>query len=243
MKKFFVLFVICVLANSAYAGILSSIPQNVYNGYQNRYYNRPMRYDYNHYDYNHYHNRRYTPYNYRNNYRQPVIYKNNVRYKSENNYNKYVSEKVDLKKLEKKIFNQSFEYDTQQNRIERLERKIFGACQTGTAEERLMLLQHASQNYKAYNNNSGYNSQNQYRPPIFTGSTGSSWRNLLMGNFMNQFAGTATGFTPTLTPGMDPAYMDYFEAERELSGAGESYGYSDNHRSIYSNTMRVDQML
>lgn len=154
-----------------------------------------------------------------------------------NNHHDYrynqVSHKNDINNLERKIFKQTFNYDNPNRRIERLEKKVFGACQSGTLDERLNLLQNASKNYKSYNRSYA---APQYRPPIFTGSTGSSWRNMLYGNFMNQFAGTATGFTPTLTPAMDPAFMDYFEAER--AGYGDSYDYSDNHRSIHTRTNR-----
>ena len=79
-------------------------------------------------------------------------------------------------------------------------------------------------NYPNYRYNNSYYPQNyyvnnQYRPPIFTGSTGSGWKNMLWGNFKNQFAGTPTGFTPA----MDPAYMDYFEAERAMGGDQMDY--------------------
>lgn len=152
------------------------------------------------------------------------------------NYTRYDNHQPyrnDLNRLERKIFKQTFDYDNQNNRIERLERKIFGACQSGSLDERLMLLQNASQNYKVYN--PSYRTQ-QYYPPLFTGSQGSNWRNLVRGNFMNQFAGTATGFTPTITPAMDPAFMDYFEAERAMSG--DMYDYQDNHKSYHSRVNR-----
>ena len=88
---------------------------------------------------------------------------------------------------------------------------MFGTCQTGTISERYTLLKNASKNYKAYNPDNKQVYQ-QYRPPIFTGTAGSNWRNTLWGNFMNQFAGYPTGYTPAISPAMDPAYMDYFEA-------------------------------
>ena len=151
-------------------------------------------------------------------------------------YNSYQPYNNELNQLEKKIFKQTYQYDTQNMRIERLERKIFGACQSGSFDERLNLLQNASKNYKSYNTRSY--TTDQYKRPIFTGTAGSNWRNMVLGNFMNQFAGTATGYTPTLTPAMDPAFMDYFEAERALSGSGDMYDYSDNHRTYRSRTNR-----
>ena len=148
--------------------------------------------------------------------------------------------KNELNRLEKRILKQTYDYDNQNARIERLERKIFGACQSGSLDERLNLLRNASQNYKTYNTQPY--PTDQYRRPIFTGTAGSNWRNMVPGNFMNQFAGTATGYTPTLTPAMDPAFMDCFEAERALSGAGDMYDYSDNHRSYHSRTNRSSGM-
>ncbi|MBO6087778.1 hypothetical protein J6P92_05470 [bacterium] len=148
----------------------------------------------------------------------------------------FVSNTSDIKRLERKIFHQTFDYDTTENRLERLERKVFGACQMGTLDERVMLLKNASQNYKAYSN--PHVNRPQYQRPVFTGSAGSNWRNMIMGNFMNQFIGTPTGFTPA----MDPAYMDYFEAERAMSGTGDNYDYADNHRQIHRNTQRGSGM-
>ena len=134
-----------------------------------------------------------------------------------------------LTRLEKQILKQSYEYDLPQNRLERLETKLFGTCQSGDMEERYSVLKSAARNYRAYNPDIQYNNRrqiyNSYRPPIFTGTAGSNWRNTLWGNFMNQFAGMPTGLTPQLSQGMDPAYMDYFEAEREMmkNGFNEEY--------------------
>lgn len=153
-----------------------------------------------------------------------------------NRYNNYSPHMNDLTRLEKRVFNQTFDYDNQNTRIERLERKIFGACQSGSLDERLNLLKNAGQNYKTYNTHTYPTTQ--YNRPIFTGTAGSNWRNMVLGNFMNQFAGTATGFTPTLTPAMDPAFMDYFEAERATSGYGDNFDYADNHRRIQNRTNR-----
>lgn len=150
---------------------------------------------------------------------------------SENFYN-------GLSRLEKQIFKQTYEYDLPENRMERLETKMFGTCQSGNMRDRYLLLQNAAKNYKAYNSRfyDGGNKRiyNNYRPPIFTGSTGSSWKNMLWGNFMNQFAGYPTGLTPTLSQGMDPAYMDYFEAEREMVKNG--YNSYNNGNSTYYQT-------
>lgn len=161
-----------------------------------------------------------------------LLFSLNTSYAWSNNYTPNNYYQSDIARLEKRIFRQTFDYDTQNNRIERLERKIFGACQNGSTQERLILLKNASQNYKAYSKPS----VSQYQRPIFTGSQGSNWRSLLMGNFMNQFAGTATGFTPTLTPAMDPAMMDYFEAER--AGYGEQHDYADNYRKYHNKVNR-----
>ena len=144
------------------------------------------------------------------------IWSNNL-YNNSQNYN--------FSRIEKQIFNETYEYDLPETRLERLETKIFGACQNGTFTDRFNLVKNAAQNYKAYNRAQVYN---QYQRPIFTGSTGSNWRNVLWGNFMNQFAGGPTGLTPTITPAMDPAYMDYFEAERAMNNGGDYFDYKTN---------------
>ncbi len=131
-----------------------------------------------------------------------------------------------LSKLEKQMFKQTYEYDLPESRMERLETKLFGTCQSGNLSERYSVLQSAAKNYKAYTPSKQV--YNQYQRPIFTGSTGSSWRNMLWGNFMNQFAGYPTGFTPAFNPAMDPAYMDYFEAERAMANPQEDEYYQTN---------------
>ena len=147
---------------------------------------------------------------------------------------------TELNRLERQIFRQTYEYDLPESRIERLETKIFGACQSGKLSDRYNLLREASKNYKAYTTYPKRQQvYNQYRPPIFTGSTGSSWRNILMGNFLNQFSGYPTGLTPAISQGMDPAYMDYFEAERAKNNGyyNERY-YSTPHGYHSARTTR-----
>ena len=139
-----------------------------------------------------------------------------------------------LKYLEKKLFDETYEYQLPETRLERLETKMFGTCQSGTFEDRYYLLKNASKNYKAYSPNR-QQVYNQYRPPVFTGTSGSGWRNTLFGNFMNQFAGYPTGYTPTITPAMDPAYMDYFEAERAMARDNGYYTHYRTPRGYYLN--------
>ncbi len=258
MKKIILLSgVLLLIAGSAQAGILSNIfgfGNNYNNGYyyspnyryMNRGYYRPPRYS-NYYNNGYYYNRR--PYNYNryynngyrgNYYRRPVIYKTNVK-RSLNDVNeKMVAEKLSgIDRLERKILLQTYEYETPQSRIERLEQKIFGASQAGDLKERLSTLKSAAKNYKtfnqAYNSDySDYSAEQSYRPPIFTGSSGAGWQNTLWGNFKNQFVGMPTGFTPA----MDPAYMDYFEAERAMMGNGQSVDYRTNRGYHRSNTNR-----
>jgi len=142
-----------------------------------------------------------------------------------------------LGRFERQLFRQTYEYDLPENRIERIETKLFGACQSGKLEDRYNLIKTAIKSYGKYSSDTGYNNRKevykQYRPPIFTGSTGSSWRNMLWGNFMNQFGGYPTGLTPSLSQGMDPAYMDYFEAERAMmkNGYNEYYSNPRGYRS------------
>ena len=59
-----------------------------------------------------------------------------------------------------------------------------------------------------------------------------------LGNYM--FGGYPTGFTPQ----MDPAYMDYFEAERAMqnAGSGEDIDIRTNRGYYKSNTQRQSGM-
>lgn len=243
-KIFLPAFVLILFCQSADAGILGILNNN--NGYyypnnnvrySNGCYYHPQRYYPNYYNNANRHYHRYYPHqNYYYN-QQPVIFRNEVRRKSISDINeKTVSSQTSLiDSLEKQLFNQTFDYDNSSTRIERLERKLFGASQSGTEEERLFVLKSAAKNYKAFTPDNTYQPQyNAYRPPIFMGSTGSNWKNMLWGNFRNQFAGTPTGFTPA----MDPAFMDYFEAERAMMGNGDSVDYRSNTGYYSSNTNR-----
>lgn len=232
--------ILFLAAQTADAGIISFG--------NNPYYPAPVRYRPNPYYNNnnyYYNNNRYYPqrryYNSYPNYyynQQPVIHRTRVRRISANNNEKLVNNQFSgIRKLESQLLFQTFDYDNPKNRIERLEHKIFGASQQGSLEERLMVLQSAAKNYKAFNPDSNRYSQNVpqysgYQPPIFTGTLGSSWRNTLMGNLRNQFTGTPTGFTPA----MDPAYMDWFEAERALGKSGQDIDYRTNTGYYKSNT-------
>lgn len=230
------------------AGILSKVFQNDYynNGYYpyNGVYYNPNYTNRNYYNTHRHYHRNYPPGYYNRNYyynQQPVIYKSRVRRSLTNSSEKLVSNRVsELNKIEQKIFNQTYEYDNERNRIERLEKKMFGVEQSGTLEERLIVLKSASKSFKAFNPENTYsnnNVYNNYRPPVFTGTMGSNWRNILWGNFKNQFAGMPTGFTPA----MDPAYMDYFEAERAMMGNGQNTYQQTNHGYNYSNVNRGAQ--
>lgn len=185
-----------------------------------------------------YYPRYFRPNPYRQNYynNPPVIYRNTVNRKSSNEKN-ISGDFSGLDRLEKQILSQNYNYDSVETRLERLENNMFGAVQSGSLQDRIELLQNASKSYKAYSPNQDYaynNSYYPYRAPIFTGSTGSNWKNMLWGNFRNQLTGTPTGFTPA----MDPAYMDYFEAERAMMGAGQQTDYRTNRGWGYSNSDR-----
>lgn len=177
---------------------------------------------------------------------KPLIYKRGARQTimPETNIGQFSG----LKGMENRIFNQTFENDSPQLRIERLEQKVFGALQSGELDDRYSLLQNAVKSYKVYSSNgydvprqsykNSYNNYDGYRPPIFTGSSGGGWKSMLLGNFRNQFTGMPTGFTPA----MDPAYMDYFEAERALMQNNQSdsirtrYGYHNSNSSTSGRT-------
>ena len=260
-KLFYILFCVSILsATGANAGILSDFFGG--NGYNNGYYYPPnIRYTtngyygqrpyYNNYYYNNgYPQPRYSvPYNVNQGYynppcpcdyyRRPVIYRTNINRKTTiPQSEKLVANQFSgIEKLENQILLQTYEYDSAKNRIERLEQRLFGASQEGDLTQRFETLKHVAKNYKAFNPNQGMQNsyaQNNYSRPIFTGGSGAGWKSTLLGNFKNQFMGTPTG----ITPAMDPAYMDWFEAERALAGNGEEVGVQTNRGYYYSNTNR-----
>lgn len=263
MKRLILLTgVLIFTANFAQAGILSNVFGG-YNNYNNGYYYPPnvrymsgncyhsRPYYYNYYQ-RPYYNNSYNPYgrSYYNNqpnvqyiqpyggyYGQPVIYRTKVNRKSSigNNEKLVASQFSGIEKLENQLLLQTYEYDNAKNRIERLEQRLFGASQEGELAQRFETLKLAARNYKTFNPNiQNYSSQSNYRPPVFTGMSGGGWRNTLLGNFKNQFTGMPTG----ITPAMDPAYMDYFEAERAMAGNGEEVGVQTNRGYYYSNRNR-----
>lgn len=144
-----------------------------------------------------------------------------------------------LGQLERRLFFQKYENETYDMRIQRLENKLFGATQQGTLDDRYLTLKNAIKNYKTYdpyNSHQYYsynkNYQSNYQRPLFTGTAGSNWRDMVWGNFRNQFIGTPTG----MTPAMDPAYMDWFEADRYSAGSGEHRYNRTNHGYRYNST-------
>ncbi len=256
MKKFLLLsFLLSLVVNSVQAVTWQNFVGNRY--YDNGYYTPNVRYSNGNYYQSrpYYYNRNYYPRPSRYNgyypqnqiyynipymgdyYSKPVIYRSNVNRKSAvNNSEKLVANQFSgIEKLENQIMLQTYEYDSAKNRIERLEQRLFGAVQEGDLAERFETLKLASKNFKAYNPKlQNYSSQNSYRPPVFTGGSGGGWKNTLLGNFKNQFAGMPTG----ITPAMDPAYMDYFEAERAMMGNGEGTALQTNRGYYYSNRNR-----
>lgn len=235
MKKIFLLITICYLTVSTANANTVSRFLNSYN--KNRYYYHPAQYNGYYHNSNYYNNNNYCPYHrhdryYRNRryYKPPVIHKTNIIRKSYADFNeiKVSHNPVNINGLEKKVFNQTYEYDSFKNRIERLEQKMFGAVQNGDLYERYNTLNRMVKinKNKFYNDNYYGNSyaDNSYRPPLFSGSSGAGWKNTLLGNFRNQILGVPTGFTPA----MDPAFMDYFEAERAMSGYGQNSDYVTN---------------
>ena len=246
MKRIFLFSMILFLAaQTAEAGIISNVFGN------NSYYPSPVRYRPYYNNNYYYNNHRHCPYHrYYNRYpqnfyynQQPVIYRSRViRKSSANTSEKLVSNQFSgIDKIEKQILFQTYEYDNAKNRIERLEHKIFGAAQSGDLEERFFVLKSAANNYKAFSPNNNFSMRqnnsyydNGYRPPLFTGTMGSSWKANLLGNFRNQMTGTPTGFTPA----MDPAYMDWFEAERAMMRSGQDIDYRSNTGYYKSNTNR-----
>lgn len=135
-----------------------------------------------------------------------------------------------LERIERRLFNDTYSNESDNARIERLERKLFGAEQQGSLNERYITLRNAARNYKGYTPNynnyydgQDYCGQRHYQPPLFTYGQGSSWRRTMWNNFRNYAGGVPTG----ITPAMDPAYMDWFEADRALKKQynQNNYGY------------------
>lgn len=147
-------------------------------------------------------------------------------------YCSFENQNRDIARLEKKIFNRTYENNTVEQRISRLERHMFGALQSGDLQNRLTKLHKANSNMKKtfFNN---YN-DNYYRQPIVAGS---GWRSML-----HSFGSGIMGGVPTgITPQMDPAYMDYFEAERNAMKLNDDGDYGDietNHGRYKYNTQR-----
>ena len=140
-----------------------------------------------------------------------------------------------LERLERKLFNDTYRNENIDTRLNRLEVKMFGAEQTGTLDERYMTLKNAAKNYKTYTVGSYYPYTNNmctptpYPAPLFTYGQGSNWRQTMWNNFRN-YAGVNAGMPTGITPAMDPAYMDWFEADR----ASRDSFYSTNNR-MYRN--------
>ena len=136
-----------------------------------------------------------------------------------------------ISRLENKYFNRTYKYDTPEERISRLEEQMFGARQTGDLKKRLSMLQKAN-SHMNYGNDAY--APSYYAPPIVAGS---GWKSMLhsFGDYM--MGGVPTGITPQ----MDPAYMDYFEAERnamKFNDGGNSGYVRTNHGWSGFNTKR-----
>lgn len=152
-------------------------------------------------------------------------------------YCSYANQNRNISRLENKIFNRTFDTNTPEERVTRLEEEMFGAAQSGDLQKRVVTLKKASSkissNLPVYSYGySGYD--NYYTPPIVSGS---GWKSMLhsFGNYM--MGGMPTGITPQ----MDPAYMDYFEAERNamrLNNAGRYRDIRTNHGWHRRNTRR-----
>ncbi|MFR1673180.1 MAG: hypothetical protein ACLSWI_09580 [Candidatus Gastranaerophilaceae bacterium] len=151
-----------------------------------------------------------------------------------------------LSRIESKVLGRNYAFDTPKSRVERIEEKMFGAVQSGNISERFETIKHASKNYKSYSayaNQDPYgtcyqNSNRGYAAPPVVSTTGI--RSMLgsMGNYL--WGGYPTGYTPQ----MDPAYMDYFEAERAMQngGSGEEIDMRSNTGYYRSNTQRQSGM-
>ena len=152
-------------------------------------------------------------------------------------YCSFANQNRNISRLENKIFSRTFDTDTPEERVTRLEEEMFGAAQSGDLQKRVATLKKASSKIAAqapvYSYGySGYD--NYYTPPIVSGS---GWKSMLhsFGNYM--MGGVPTG----ITPHMDPAYMDYFEAERNamrLNNAGRYRDIRTNHGWRRHNTRR-----
>ena len=147
-----------------------------------------------------------------------------------------------LERLERKIFQRTYNGETYEKRLDRLEQKLFGAEQSGNVDDRFITLRSAAKNYKTYNPyydscHDGYYANSYpyggYQAPLFTYGQGSNWRRTMWNNFRN-YAGIGAGMPTGITPAMDPAYMDWFEADR--AAKNEYYQTNHGYRNFRTNS-------
>ena len=125
-----------------------------------------------------------------------------------------------ISRIENRVFDRTFQCDTPEERISRLENQLFGASQSGDLQQRLNNVKKASSNQSRFREYGYPNYDNYYTPPIVAGS---GWRSMLHSFGNHMLGGMPTGITPQ----MDPAYMDYFEAERNAMKFGDGGNYGD----------------
>lgn len=152
-------------------------------------------------------------------------------------YCSFANQNRSISRLENKVFSRTFDTDTPEERVTRLEEEMFGAAQSGDLKQRISTIKKASSkmDYNPPLYSYGYSGyDNYYTPPIMSGSGVKS--------ILHSFGNYMMGGVPTgITPQMDPAYMDYFEAEREamrLNNAGRYRDIRTNHGWRKHNTRR-----
>ena len=130
-------------------------------------------------------------------------------------YNNSYLSRNDLNALEKYSLNRTYKRDSDLARLERLENLAFGATQTGNLENRYNNVENAILS----------------RPRYGT-------KNSVLGNIANFFAGTATGYTPSITENYYSPMMN-LPAGMGFSNNGINFypspGYMNRNFENYSN--------
>lgn len=119
-----------------------------------------------------------------------------------------------LNALEQYAFNRNYNRDNDINRLERLENLAFGAIQSGNPETRYKNVEAAILN----------------RPNTL------NTKRTVLGTLANYFTGQTTGFTPTISPSMVPAFQQLnggFTVPPAMSPLG---GYS-NYPNVFSQSL------
>ena len=137
-----------------------------------------------------------------------------------------------LSKLEQKVFDNIYNGDTPENRITRLEQETMGTIQSGDLISRYKNLQRVVPKYHSNRLARQYGGI-----PIM--STGGGWRGLAgsLGNFFNSYSGYPTGYTP---PIFSP-YPNYYQPDFQQNiYSNHGWGYNNSNLGTGSGVHILD---